>query len=128
MAGGGLFTNGATVSAWAPDSFVAVSGGRLGGTGRIETHGDVTFSNGTVLTSINAAGGTSYGGSNGNLRIMSDGEMRVDDGLALYTRYRIDVDGSVTLINDTSFMTGDWGTATDILPTGRFTIDGDGGY
>ena len=127
QAGGRLFANGPDVSQWAANTLVDVSGGRLGGTGIIEAHGEVDFSAGSVLTSINAGGGASSG-SSGSLKVMSDGEMRVDDGLAIYTRYQVFIYGTATLGND-SFIAADWGTVYDIASAGaQMHIEGDGGY
>ena len=127
QAGGRLFANGPDVSQWAGNTLVDVSGGRLGGTGIIEAHGEVDFSAGSVLTSINAGGGASSG-SSGSLKVMSDGEMRVDDGLAIYTRYQVFIYGTATLGND-SFIAADWGTVYDIASAGaQMHIEGDGGY
>jgi hypothetical protein len=125
---GSLFVNGPTVSQWAPGSFVYVTGGRLGGTGRIVSHASVEFSGGSELTSINAPGGTSYAGPIGVLEVASDGDVRVlDSALALYTMYRIEVDGEMSLSND-AFIAADYGTATVIEVTGALRFLGSGGY
>ena len=127
-AGEAIFVNGPTTSYWSPLSRVFVDAGRLGGTGRIDMHGEVSFTGGSVLTSINAPGGTSYAGGIGVLEVASDGEVRVDDSaLALYTRYRIEIDGEMS-VNNNAFVAADYGTATVIEVSGSLRFLGDGGY
>ena len=127
-AGEAIFVNGPTTSDWSPLSRVFVDAGRLGGTGRIDMHGEVSFTGGSVLTSINAPGGTSYAGGIGVLEVASDGEVRVDDSaLALYTRYRIEIDGEMS-VNNNAFVAADYGTATVIEVSGSLRFLGDGGY
>jgi hypothetical protein len=128
-AGEGLFVSGPTVSSWSPLSQVFVDGGTLGGTGRIGVHGFVDFNGGSVLSSINAAAGTSYGGPSGVLEVASDGELSISDlALSLRTLYHIEVYGLMSVNGNDAFVAADYGTATDIAPTGTLRFNGNGGY
>jgi hypothetical protein len=123
-----ILVNGPAVSVWDVDTQVFVDHGRFGGTGRIDMHGLLDFSANSQLASINAPGGTSYGGPVGVMQVATDGELSVSDsGLALFTGYRIENHGRMTLDSD-SFVSADYGTATVIEIEGTLTINGDGGY
>jgi hypothetical protein len=127
--GEALFASGPTVSSWSAQSQVFVDGGTLGGTGRVEVHGFLDFTGGSVLSSINAVGGASYGGQIGVLDVATDGEVAIDDqGLFLRTRYRIENDGLMSVNGDGTFIAADYGTSLLNESTATLQFNGDGGW
>ena len=97
------------------------------GWGVIDVHGTVEFLNGSALASVGGTTGTQYGGTPGLLNIASGGDLQVNDLLSTLSRYRIEVAGLAQVASGAR-ISADWGTSTTIQPSGRFEIQGDGGY
>ena len=125
--GGGLFVNGPTTSLWASTSNVNVFAGTLGGTGRIQTSGDVSASGGSVLSSINAPSGTAYGGAPGSMVVTSGASCACSttSPCALATNC---MTSGLGRVESGALVSADWGTAMGIYPGARFELDGDGGW
>jgi hypothetical protein len=125
--GAGVFVDGPAVSVWDINTTVFLDNGRFGGTGRIEMHGEVDITGDAVLTSVDAPGGTAYGGPVGVMEVAPGALLQVNDfGLFLRTRYRIEIDGEMRVNDNTAFVSADYGTATII--NGSLQFRGDGGY
>jgi hypothetical protein len=130
--GAGVLMDGPGESYWAAGSQVVVDRATIGGTGLITAHGNVHFTGGSSLTSINAGLGAVWGGQNGTMNIPSDGSVFVEDSaLSVRTRFAIGIFGNLVVQDLGSvpgFITADWGTSTTIVPGGTLELNGDGGY
>jgi hypothetical protein len=129
----GVFVNGSATSIWSTGTSVTVTDGRLGGTARIEANGQIEFFGTSVLTSLDAAGGTTNTAPvDGVLELPDDGsgitsDVVVEGVLQLFTDYHLDVSGEVD-VGDGALISADWGTSLTIEAEGSLNFYGSGGW
>jgi hypothetical protein len=126
--GAALFANGKSPSIWAADSSVPVDGGRIGGRAKIEAKGDVEFSGDSELTTRNVGGGVRFTDPvSGKMLVANNGHITVNGTLSLFTAYRIDLGGQLSIESD-GLVAADWDTSMTIRSTGRLFLNGNGGW